>query len=323
MVIVSAGRQAGRMSSSHSRRGFITMSAMAAAGVASLGVAGTASAAESSRITPLRIPTPAGTFDAVAAGPRRGRKVLLLHGFPEFGIEWDHQLRALAAAGYRAVAPDQRGYSPGVRPTGIGNYHLAHAVKDVRAMVDALGWHRFDLVGHDWGAAVAWIAAARYSHRVRSLTAVSVPHIGAFAEALRTDPVQQEASKYMEFFRQPTPIPENQILESGPPELPGVPPEKCAEYFRRLSQPGALTAALNWYRANDFTGYEQRVAVPTLFIASTKDAMVAPSGVQATKNWVTGPYRLENLEGIGHNIPEQAAEATTTLLLAHLASACS
>lgn len=323
MVSVSFVRQAGRMSISPSRRGFIKLSATAAVAAASLGIAGTASAAELPRITPLRIPTPGGTFDAVAAGPRHGRKVLLLHGFPEFGIEWDHQLRALAAAGYRAVAPDQRGYSPGVRPTGIENYQLDYAVGDVRAMADALGWHRFDLVGHDWGAAVAWIAAAKYARRVRSLTAVSVPHLGAFAEALRTDPAQQEASKYMEFFRQPAPIPENSILASGPPKLPGVPPEKCAEYFRRLSQPGALTAALNWYRANDFTGYEQRVAVPTLFIASTNDPMVAPSGVEATRNWVTGPYRLENLAGIGHNVPEQAAETTTALLLAHLASVCS
>src|SRR4051794_13081567 len=118
MVFAAVGRQAGRMSISHSRRGFIKMSATAAVGVASLGIAGTAYAAEPPQITPLRISTADGTFDAVAAGPRHGRKVLLLHGFPEFGIEWDHQLRALAAAGYRAVAPDQRGYSPGVRPTG-------------------------------------------------------------------------------------------------------------------------------------------------------------------------------------------------------------
>jgi pimeloyl-ACP methyl ester carboxylesterase len=322
MVCVPPGRQAGRMSIPHSRRGFIKLTATAAVGMTSLGIASTASAAELPRLTPLRIPTANGIFDAVAAGPRHGRKVLLLHGFPEFGIEWDHQLRALAAAGYRAVAPDQRGYSPGVRPTGIENYRLEHAVGDVRAMADSLGWHRFDLVGHDWGAAVAWIAAARYSRRVRSLTAVSVPHLGAFAEALRTDPVQQKASEYMDFFRQPAPVPENTILASGPPKLPGVTPEKCAEYFRRLSQPGALTAALNWYRANDFEGYEQRVAVPTLFIASSKDPMVAPSGIQATRNWVTGPYRLENLADIGHNIPEEAAETTTALLLAHLA-ACS
>ncbi|GAB3924627.1 alpha/beta hydrolase [Kribbella albertanoniae] len=301
-----------------SRRSFIKLTA--AAGLATLGTSAIARASGSPQLRPLRILTPVGTFDAVAAGPRNGRKVLLLHGFPEFGIQWEHQLLALAAAGYRAVAPDQRGYSPGVRPARIEDYQLDHAVTDVRAMADSLGWRRFDLVGHDWGAAVAWIAAAKYSRRVRSLTAVSVPHLGAFAEALRTDPAQQFASEYMDRFRQPTPIPEDIILAGGPPKLTGVPPEKCAEYFRRLSQPGALTAALNWYRANDFTGYTQRVAVPTLFIASTKDPMVAQSGINATRNWVTGPYRLENLVGIGHTIPAEAAETTTALILEHLAT---
>ncbi|MFC9688452.1 alpha/beta fold hydrolase [Kribbella sp. NPDC056951] len=302
------------MPTSHSRRAFMMLAA--ATGLTTLGVSSTARASGSPDLTPLRIRTRAGTFDAVAAGPRHGRKVLLLHGFPAIGLDWEHQLLGLAAAGYRAVAPDQRGYSPGVRPTSVADYHLDHPVADVRAIADSLGWGRFDLVGHDWGAAVAWVAAAKHSRRVRSLTAVSVPHLGAFAEALRTDPVQQEASKYMNFFRQPAPIPENVILAGGPPTLP-------AKYLERFSQPGALTAALNWYRANDFTGYEQKITIPTLFIASTKDPAVAPSGVHATKNWVTGHYRLEILAGIGHNIPTEAAEATTTLLLEHLTSVCS
>jgi pimeloyl-ACP methyl ester carboxylesterase len=307
----------------YSRRTFVKLGAAAVAGGAVAAVPGPAQAGRGPagghpRISQLRIRTPVGVFDAVAAGPRNGRKVLLLHGFPEFGIEWEHQLRGLAAAGYRAVAPDQRGYSPGVRPAGVGAYHLEHAVSDVQAMVDALGWRRFDLVGHDWGAAVGWITAARCGSRVRSLTAVSVPHLGAFAQALREDPTQQEASRYMETFRQPSPGPENAILAAGPPPLTGVPAEKCAEYFRRLSEPGALTAALNWYRANDFEGFTETVGVPTLFIASTADPFVAPYGVDATSRWVTGPYRLVNLEGIGHNVPEQAAEVTTSLLLAHL-----
>jgi dienelactone hydrolase len=129
-------------------------------------------------ITSLRIPTSAGTFDAVAAGPRDGRKVLLLHGFPQLGIGWKDQLRALARAGYRAVAPDQRGYSPGVRPPEVEDYWLDYAVDDVVGMADALGWYRFDVVGRDWGAAVAWIAASRYAYRVRTLTAVSMPKPG-------------------------------------------------------------------------------------------------------------------------------------------------
>jgi pimeloyl-ACP methyl ester carboxylesterase len=297
------------------RRSFL---ALTAAGAATLAMPGTAYAKP--RITSLRIPTAAGVFDAVAAGPEYGQKVMLLHGFPELGIEWEHQLGALAAAGYRAVAPDQRGYSPGVRPLNVEDYQLDHAVEDVVAMADSLGWQHFDLVGHDWGAAVAWVAAARHAHRIRSLTAVSVPHLGAFAEALRSDPVQQKASEYMAKFRRPAPIPENEILASGALHLSGVPQWKCDRYQRRLSEDGGLTAALNWYRANDFSGYTQPVAVPTLFIASTKDPAVASSGVQATKKWVTGRYDLENLVGIGHNVPEEAAQTTTMLLRRHLAS---
>lgn len=299
-----------------SRRHALMMGA-AATGVA-LGVARPAAAAVpgTSRI---QIRTPAGTFDALAAGPRNGRKVLLLHGFPESSAIWEHQLPALAAAGYRAVAPDLRGYSPGVRPARIGDYQLDHGVQDVRAIADTLRWRRFDLVGHDWGAAVAWIAAGD-RRRIRSLTAVSVPHLAAFSDALEHDPDQQERSTYMERFRRPAPIPENEILAGGPPKLTGVPRAKCEEYFRRLSQPGALTAALNWYRANDFRGYRCPVAIPTLFLIGSVDPMVADSGIRSTRNWVTGRYRLERLAGINHFVPEQAAETTSGLLLDHLAS---
>lgn len=284
--------------------------------VVAVGTANIGTAAASGRLERIKVPTRAGVFDAVAAGPKHGRKVLLLHGFPEFGIEWEAQLRALAGAGYRAVAPDQRGYSAGVRPAGIEHYQLDHLVRDVRGIADALGWGRFDLVGHDWGAAVAWVAAARYGGRVRSLTAVSVPHLGAFSKALREDPDQQERSKYMSFYRQPTPIPEDKLL-SKPLAIPGVPAEHLTEYNARLREPGALTAALDWYRANDFTGYPDRVDVPTLFVAS-EDPAVAPSGIGDTKNWVTGPYRLEMVPGGGHFLPEAAAPVVSELLLTHL-----
>lgn len=295
------------------RRGALrgAVGAMVAVGTASIGTA-----AASGRLERIKIPTRAGVFDAVAAGPRYGRKVLLLHGFPEFGIEWEAQLRALAGAGYRAVAPDQRGYSRGVRPAGIEHYQLDHLVRDVRGIADSLGWGRFDLAGHDWGAAVAWVAAARYGGRVRSLTAVSVPHLGAFEKALQEDPEQQKRSTYMAGFREPTPIPENKLL-AKPLVIPGVPEEHLNEYNARLREPGALTAALDWYRANDFTGYPDRVAVPTLFLAG-EDPAVAPSGIEDTKNWVTGPYRLEKLPAGGHFLPEVAAPVVSELLITHL-----
>jgi pimeloyl-ACP methyl ester carboxylesterase len=268
----------------------------------------------------ITIDTEVGSFGALEAGPRSGRPVLLLHGFPEFAIAWEAQLRALADAGYHAVAIDQRGYSPGVRPADVASYALDHPVADVLRVADALGWDGFDLVGHDWGAAVGWIVAAQQPARVNSLTAVAVPHLAAFADALRNDPAQRRKSAYMAMFRRPTPEPETQILAGGPPVLPGVSPERCAEYFRRLSEPGALTAALNWYRANDFTGYRQRVERPTLLIAGTDDETVAPAGVHATGDWVTGRYRLEYLDDLGHNLPEQAPAKINGLLLEHLSA---
>ncbi|WP_280392059.1 alpha/beta fold hydrolase [Nocardia brasiliensis] len=298
-----------------SRRRFAQLGGvmLASAGAASAG-------AVPAGLDAVRISTDAGVFEAVSAGPAQGREVLLLHGFPELGIEWDQQMGALAAVGCRAIAPDQRGYSPGVRPARIEDYRLDLLVSDVWAIADALGWRRFDLVGHDWGAVVAWVAAADRSDRIRSLTTVSVPHPAAFADALRNDPAQQQASAYMNRFRQPAPLPEDAILAGDPPKLTGVPEWKSAEYFRRLAEPGALTAALNWYRANDFEGYRKPVTVPTLFLAATDDRMVAMSGIHATSAWATGPYRLEILPGAGHNIPEHAAVATSAHLLAHLLS---
>jgi len=108
----------------------------------------------------LVIPTLSGTFDALASGPDDGRPVLLLHGFPECAYQWEHQLAALGAAGFRGVAFDQRGYSPGIRPAEVDAYAPDELVGDVLRVAAALGWPRFDLVGHDWGSAVAWMVAA-------------------------------------------------------------------------------------------------------------------------------------------------------------------
>ena len=267
--------------------------------------------------TPLAIPTDAGVFDALAAGPDGGTPVLLLHGFPQFSRQWTHQLAALGAAGYRAVAPDQRGYSPGVRPAEVEAYGTRHLVGDVLRIADALGWDTFHLAGHDWGAAIAWGTAMHAPERVRSLVPVSIPHPGAFAKALREDPEQQRRSAYMELFRQPPPIPERALLAEF--DRFGLPPAHAGYYRERFtSEPGLLTAALNWYRTYDFPD-PVPVAVPTTFIASTADVAVAMSGIEDTAAWVTGPYRLELLEGVGHFVPEEAAETTTRLMLGHLA----
>ena len=150
----------------------------------------------------IEIPVGEDTFTARAAGPAGGELVLLLHGFPQSSWAWRHQLEALGAAGYRAVAPDQRGYSPGARPAEVSRYSSTALVSDVIAIADELGGFSFHLVGHDWGAAVAWQVAGRHAHRLRTLTILSVPHPLAFTEALR-DPSgdQAQRSSYFEVFR--------------------------------------------------------------------------------------------------------------------------
>ncbi|HEX3778882.1 MAG TPA: alpha/beta hydrolase [Pseudonocardiaceae bacterium] len=272
----------------------------------------------------LGIPTAAGTFDAIAAGPEDGRGVLLLHGFPEAGIEWTEQVDALGAAGCRAVAPDQRGYSPGVRPEDVRDYQLVDLVGDVLAIADALGWQRFDLVGHDWGAAVAWQVAGDHPQRLRTLTAVSVPHPTPFGEALREDEDQQLRSQYIQLYRSSGGNAEKKLLAEDALALRRafdnkIPPSHLAEYLTRLREPGALTAALNWYRANPLQRLTAPViTVPTLYVWSTEDVAIGSTAALATESHVSAAYRFEMVEDISHWVPEEAPETMTGLLLQHL-----
>lgn len=269
----------------------------------------------------LSIPTPAGAFDAIAAGPADGRPVLFLHGFPEAATCWEYQVAALGDRGFRAVAPDQRGYSPGVRPENPAEYGMDELVGDVLAIADELGWRKFDLVGHDWGGAVAWWTAAEHPKRLRTLTAVSTPHPKAFAAALRTDEDQQLRSAYLAEFRQTST--ERRMLANNAEALRRifewrVPPSHVDEYVRRLSEPGALTCALNWYRAGRPGGEVAKVEVPTLYVWSTEDVAFGSTAALDTENWVTGPYSFQMLEDVTHWIPEEVPQVLTALVVEHL-----
>ena len=271
----------------------------------------------------LSIPAPAGDFDAIAAGPADGRPVLLLHGFPEAAICWEHQVAVLGERGYRAVAPDQRGYSPGVRPEPVTEYGMTSLVDDVLAIADELGWSRFDLVGHDWGGAVAWWTAAEHGDRLRTLTAVSTPHPGALAHALRADEEQQMRSQYMRDWRDRGT--EKRMLANNAEALRRmfewkVPRSRVDDYVLRMSEPGALTAALNWYRAGRPPVAIEKVDVPTLYIWSTEDVAFGSAAAFETENWVTGAYSFQMLEDVTHWVPEEVPETLTALLLEHLAS---
>ena len=273
-------------------------------------------------IEAIKIPTEAGTFDALACGASGGREVMLLHGFPEAAIEWEFQLGALGNGGCQVVAPDLRGYSPGVRPERVDAYRVEEFVGDVIAIADELGWQRFDLVGHDSGGYIGWSAAAAYPQRVRTLAAISTPHPAAFLRALTEDEDQAQRSQYFELLRRPR-VAERILLADGATALRKIfdwkiPEERVEDYVHRLTQPEALTAALNWYRALHLAGPTPPVDVPTLYVWSTEDTAIGSFAAQTTADHVTGPYRFEMLEDISHWIPEQAPEALTMLLMEHL-----
>ena len=142
-------------------------------------------------------------FDAEIAGERDNPLVLMLHGFPQTGYSWRHQLQPLAAAGYLAVAPDQRGYSRGAQPAETASYATRLLVEDALELARALGHERFHVVGHDWGGQLSWLLAAYHPERIRSLTVLSRPHPAAFAAAFRSDPQQASRSKHHKAFQNP------------------------------------------------------------------------------------------------------------------------
>lgn len=273
-------------------------------------------------IEAIEIPTPAGTFDALSSGAAGGREVMLLHGFPQSARVWEYQLGVLGGGGCHAVAPDQRGYSPGVRPQRVAEYRLDELVGDVLAVADALDWPRFDLIGHDWGAHVAWAVAAELPERIRTLTALAHPHPTALRRASAEDEDQAQRSHYLTLLRQPRTA-ERNLLADNATGLRRffewrIPEDRVDDYVHRLTQPDALTAALNWFRAMDQSGPISEIQVPTLYVWSTEDPAIGSTAAQCTAAYVSAPYRFEMLEDLSHWLPEEAPEATTRLILQHL-----
>jgi pimeloyl-ACP methyl ester carboxylesterase len=275
-------------------------------------------------------------FTARASGPEDGRAVLFLHGFPQTSLSWRHQLDAVAGAGMRGLAFDQRGYSPGARLPDVSDYAVSELVADVLAVADAQGMERFDLVGHDWGAIVAWVTAGLHPDRVRTLTAVSVPHPRAFSAAYAGSgdgaDDQRQRSSYIDVFRAEGGVAERALLgEDGSGDglrrmfdASGLPSttDEVAEFVSVMLEPGAMTAALNWYRASDpaaLAGVDA-ITVPTLYVWSDEDVALGRAAAEATVEWVSAPYRFEILAGISHWIPETAPDALSNLLLEHLAA---
>jgi pimeloyl-ACP methyl ester carboxylesterase len=269
------------------------------------------------------------TFDVRVSGPEDGRPVLLLHGFPETSLSWAAVTPLLTEAGLRCYAPDQLGYSPGARPADVGAYALPALAQVTADLMTALDVPVADVVGHDWGANVGWALAAWHTDRVRSLTAVSVPHPAAFTAAYRADPEQKERSAYIRLFRQEGKA-EEVLLADGARRLrrlllgsdgaTGVSPEAVDEYVTVLSAPGALTAALNWYRAMSPGDRLDPVPVPTTYVWSSEDIAIGRTAAEACADHVTGDFRFVELPG-SHWIPEDAPAELAAVVLDRIAAA--
>ena len=264
------------------------------------------------------------TFDVRMVGAEDGEAVVLLHGFPENSLSWSGVAALLAGTGLRVIAPDQRGYSPGARPGGVEAYTTDLLADDVIGLADALGIGTFHLVGHDWGAAVSWVTAVRHRERLRTLTAVSVPHLAAYGAALRGDADQQQRASYIGLLRQAGKA-EELLLEDEARRLRKmyeghVRPAQVDSYVAMLSEPGALTAALNWYRAmRSELGSLAPVTVPTTYVWSDQDQAIGRAGAERCEEFVDADFRFVELTGTSHWIPEQDPEVLAEAILARVA----
>lgn len=265
------------------------------------------------------------TFTVSSIGDEDATDVVIaLHGFPQSRRCWRAVGSGLAAQGLRVIAPDQRGYSPGARPVGTENYRMPRLVDDVLHLADALGVERFHLLGHDWGAQVGWVVCERAADRVQTFTALSVPHPQAYATAYRDDPDQREAAAYIRVFWQPGTAEDwlsgNDwaILRTI---LGDLPPEDIDHYVGRFQEPGAMTAALEWYRAMAPAEDFPSTTVPTTYVWSTEDQALRRAGAQLCERFVAADYRFVVLDGVSHWIPDQAPEAVVDAVLDRVARA--
>lgn len=263
------------------------------------------------------------TFDVVDVGPLDGPVVIALHGFPQTAGIWSSVWPLLTEAGYRVLAPDQRGYSPGARAQAVASYGMDHLGADVLALADTAGAERFHLLGHDWGAAVGWALAGARPDRVLTLIAVSVPHPAAFVRALAGTQILR--SWYMVAFQLPW-LPEYLFRARGGAALRALlrmirtrDPEPAVAL---LSDPRTATGAVNWYRGLRVPS-ELRPSVtriPTLYVWSDKDTALGRRAAANTERFVHAPYRFAVLAGASHWIPEERPAELAELVLEHLAT---
>jgi pimeloyl-ACP methyl ester carboxylesterase len=287
-------------------------------------------------LTYQRIPLATGvTLNLASAGPKDGEPIIFLHGFPESHRTWRHQLAGLAHR-YRVFAPDQRGFAASDKPEGVENYETDRIVADVIALADALGLDTFTLAGHDWGGAVAWMAALAHPSRVGRLIVVNAPHPLVFQKSLIDDPAQREASQYISFFR--SPAAEAAIVAMGREgfldrilaHVDGtrLPAEERQHYLDDWGQPGVLTTMLNWYRASKMVvpapGEEAtaplwtslpfpKLRMPTLVVWGLKDTALLPVQLEGLHDLIED-LRLVTSPTAGHFITWEEPGTVTSAI---------
>lgn len=260
------------------------------------------------------------TFTIHQNGPADGPAVVLLHGFPQNSTGWEAVSELLATAGIRSIALDQRGYSPGARPEGVSNYAVPELVSDVVGLLDALELPTAHVAGHDWGAMITWQLIAHHPDRFVSAVPISVPHPTAFAEALGTDPDQQQKSSYFKLFRTEGKA-EEVLLGNDAATLrtmfSGLEPSHIRAYVDQMTSPGALTAALSWYRAMNLGagGPFPEITNPVTFIWGSADTALGRVGAENTGSKVAGPYEFVELADVDHWVPERAPQAVADAIV--------
>ena len=271
---------------------------------------------------------PVGDFEflvRVAGMQNKGKGVVLLHGFPESSIMWTPLLEKAATEGYRIIAFDQRGYSPGARPKGVDNYQIEHLTQDVIDVANQVGFDTFHLVGHDWGAVVSWNVAMEFPKRLHSLSTLSIPHIGVFFDAVQNHPEQKKRSGYFKMLQTPI-VPEYKFVANEQlfykQMMSKNPKAYLDEYLALYAESGAATATLNWYRAMDVASFatenifNKKIETPTLFIWGKEDGVIAPTIIPQQKSLIAAPYRAIALQ-TGHGLIQSKPDTVIREILAH------
>ncbi len=263
------------------------------------------------------------TFNCRVSGiENEGEAVILLHGFPETSRMWYQLIPILANEGFKVIAPDQRGYSQGARPSQISDYTIDKLSKDITDIADAFQLEKFHLIGHDWGSAVGWYTVSINADRIISWTALSVPHLDAFFESIYTDKEQQRKSQYMSFFKKPI-LPELYFKIFGYKYLKDIWTKSSTleieKYLEVFKQRGVLKASLNWYRANikNSNNMIGNIDTSTLILYGIKDMAIGEKSVDKSAKYLKGDYNIEKLD-VGHWLIQESFESVSNSILKHL-----